>query len=220
MSQMFTSSVHTVIQPRQQSGGPNWAHASHSATAQQATFEQQLALRDPNFADLERELKALRGQEEDKEPENREFCPADIRRASIKTTAVVKTYYLGEFDLAYAQSDETEAVTAREVATACITPAYAALLTEPCWKDVVCDSTARIGVTNHWQAVCHRSQGWRSHKNKDKAVNRGITCAVLLLLQPNNLCFAVLCFLFLRGVLPADIRRASMCLRRPCFAGH
>ena len=48
---------------------------SASSAAQQVAFEQQLALRDAKFAELERELKALRDQEEDKEPENREFCP-------------------------------------------------------------------------------------------------------------------------------------------------
>ena len=46
-----------------------------ASAAQQAAYERQLALRDQQIADLQRDFKALKDQEEDKEPEHREFCP-------------------------------------------------------------------------------------------------------------------------------------------------
>ena len=46
-----------------------------ASAAQQAAYERQLALRDQQIADLQRDFKALKDQEDDKEPEHREFCP-------------------------------------------------------------------------------------------------------------------------------------------------
>ena len=46
--------------------------------AQEAGYARQLALRDQQIADLQREFKALKDQEEDKEPEHREFSPRSL----------------------------------------------------------------------------------------------------------------------------------------------
>jgi hypothetical protein len=48
------------------------------SAAQQAAYDTQLALRDRQIEDLRREFKALKDQEEDREPEHREFCPRSL----------------------------------------------------------------------------------------------------------------------------------------------
>jgi len=48
------------------------------AAAQEVAYARQLALRDQQISDLQREFKALKDQEDDKEPEHREFCPRSL----------------------------------------------------------------------------------------------------------------------------------------------
>eukprot|EP01047_Picozoa_sp_COSAG01_P100079 COSAG01_NODE_29985_length_625_cov_2.836502_1_plen_172_part_00 len=50
------------------------ASESAASSAQQSLLAA-LSLRDQQIADLQRDLKSLKDQEDDKEPENREFCP-------------------------------------------------------------------------------------------------------------------------------------------------
>ena len=54
------------------------------SAAQQAAYDTQLALRDRQIEDLRREFKALKDQEEDREPEHREFCPRSLENPLVR----------------------------------------------------------------------------------------------------------------------------------------